>query len=242
MLRGEAVTLRPRKTADKFHISASTLRNYEAKGLIPPSARSANGYRIYTERHEAYLACIQAMSVAFGMEVTTTVLIHLQKTEWDIALWIVREKEIILYEERERLAGLIRELELYTDGTKEFDREQLFNIYEASLKTGVPKSTIRYWEKEGVLTVERNPANGYRLYDGVLLFKIRLMQVLQSCVYSEETVALKRSLKRINSHQVEEFLTYAHQMSAHLNKTLLAQVKALSRLYEVIEMEDLRTE
>jgi len=234
------MTLRPKKTAEKFNMSASTLRNYEAKGLIPPSARSANGYRIFSERHEAYLACIQAMSVAFGMEVTTAVLLHLQHKEWDKALWIVRKKEVIFYEEKEKLVALLRELERYADGSKPLDRERLIGIHEASFKTGAPKTAIRYWEKEGMLTVGRNPGNGYRLYDEAGLFKIRLIQALQSCVYSEETAALKRSLKSIDPYRIEEVISCARRLSHHFNKTLMTQMKALGRLCTVMEMEQAR--
>lgn len=59
--------------------SASTLRNYEAKGIIPPAERPANSNRIYTDLHARYLAFIQTMAPAFGKEMTTEVLHCLQQ-------------------------------------------------------------------------------------------------------------------------------------------------------------------
>ncbi len=97
------MTMRPKKMAAKFRISASTIRNYEAKDLIPPAERSSNGYRIYTNQHTAYLSCIQAMAPAFGMEVTAEVLRCLHQDKPQDALWIIREKEVALYEEKEKL-------------------------------------------------------------------------------------------------------------------------------------------
>lgn len=112
---------RPKKLAEKYGLSANTLRNYEAKGLIPPADRSANGYRMYTERHEAYLACIQAMSAAFGMEVTSEVMHCLGQNELDDALWIVREKEVMLHREKASLDQLVKELKSYFEGSQACD-------------------------------------------------------------------------------------------------------------------------
>ena len=39
------------------------------------------------------------------------------------------------------------------------------NINEASLKTGISKDMIRFYEKKGLIRPKRNPANNYRCYD-----------------------------------------------------------------------------
>lgn len=227
--------MRPKKTAEKFKMSASTLRNYEAKGLIPPAERSSNGYRKYTIQHEMYLACIQAMAPAFGMEVTTEVLHSLQRGEWDNALWIVREKEVTLYEEKKKVKQLKRELEEYSVTGQGFSTEERFSIHDVSLQTGVQKSAIRYWEKDGFFTAGRNPENNYRLYNEADLVKITFIQVLQSCVYSEDTVALKQSIKMLDQHNLEEVSKLADQVLTYLNKTIRSQMRAISHLYQLVE-------
>jgi DNA-binding transcriptional MerR regulator len=224
--------------AEKFKMSASTIRNYEANGLIPPADRSANGYRIYTEQHEAYLACIQAMAPAFGMEITTEVLHCLQRGELDKALWIVKEREVSLYQEKARVEKLIKELEAYADGSQTHDLKQRFNINEVSIRTGVPKSAIRYWEKVSLITAERDPANDYRQYSEAHLFKIRLIQVLQSFVYSEDTVSLKKSIAAIDDHNIEHVMKLAEKILIYLNNTNRSQLKALYYLYKLIRLTD----
>jgi len=227
--------LRPKKTAEKFKMSASTLRNYEAKGLIPPAERSPNGYRKYTLQHEMYLACIQAMAPAFGMEVTTGVLHSLLQGEWDKALWIVREKEVILYEEKKKIEQLKTELEQYFYTGRGFSNAKRFSIHDVSLQTGVQKTAIRYWEKDGFFTAERNPENDYRLYNETDLVKVKFIQILQNCVYSEDSVALKQSIKMLDQYNVEEISKLADQVLTYLNKTIRSQMQAMAPLCRLVD-------
>ncbi|WP_339293929.1 MerR family transcriptional regulator [Paenibacillus sp. FSL W7-1279] len=226
---------RPKKLAEKYGVSSSTLRNYEAKGLIPPAERSSNGYRMYTEHHEAYLACIQAMSAAFGMEVTSEVMHCLGRNELDDALWIVRDREVMLHREKASLDQLVRELKSYSEGSRAHDFNQYFSIHEVSRRTGVPKSAIRYWEQSGLFTAKRDPDNEYRLYNEAHLFKIRMIQVLQSSVYSEETVYLKQSIAGLELENIEHAMKLTERIQAYLHKTIKLQMRALYFLYRLIK-------
>lgn len=227
--------MRPKKTAEKFKMSASTLRNYEAKGLIPSAERSPNGYRMYTLQHEMYLACIQAMAPVFGMEVTTKVLHSLLRGEWDKALWIVREKEVSLYEEKKKVEQLKMELEEYFNTDQGFSNEKRFSIHDVSLQTGAQKTAIRYWEKDGFFTAERNPENDYRLYSETDLVKVKFIQILQNCVYSEDTIALKESIKMLDPYHTEEISKLADQVITYLNKTIRSQMQAMTPLCKLID-------
>lgn len=230
---------RPKKLADKYGLSANTLRNYEAKGLIPPADRSANGYRIYTERHEAYLACIQAMAAGFGMEVTSEVMHCLGRNELDNALWIVREREAMLHRNKTSLDQLVRELRSYSEGDQVYDSSRHFSIHEASRRTGAPKSAIRYWEKSGLFTTKRDPDNKYRLYNEAHLFQIKLIQILQYSVYSEETVYLKQSIPLLELENIKHVMNISESIQAYLNKTIKLQIRALYFLYRLILLAEL---
>lgn len=225
---------RPKKLAEKYGLSANTLRNYEAKGLLPPADRSSNGYRIYTERHEAYLACIQAMASAFGMEVTSEVMHCLGRNELDEALWIVRDREVMLHRDKVSLDQLVIELKLYSEGKQSFNFNQQFSIHEASRRTGAPKSAIRYWEKIGLFTAERDPDNKYRIYNEAHLLKIRMIQVLQSSVYSEETVNLKQSIAVMELKNIEDAMRISEHIRAYLHQTIQFQMRAVYFLYRLI--------
>ncbi len=216
-------------------MSANTLRNYEVKGLIPPAERSSNGYRMYSEQHEDFLACIQAMSPAFGMEVTTKVLHCLQRNEIDDALWTIREREVLLYRKKASLDQLVIELKSIGEGHQACDFSQRLSIHEVSSRTGTPKSTIRYWEQSGLFSTQRNPDNGYRLYSEADLLKIRMIQLMQNCVYSEEAVNLKMSIALLEMQNIEHAMKLADCIRVYLNNTIKLQMQALCYLYRLIQ-------
>jgi len=229
------MSMHPKKMAAKFMISASTIRNYEAKGLIPPAERSSNGYRVYTDQHAAYLSCIQAMAPAFGMEVTAEVLRCLHQDKPQEAMWIIREKEVALYEEKEKLEELIQDIRIYANENKSPYAEVSFTINEASELTQVPKSAIRYWEQAGYVTADRDPDNRYRRYNRTHLLKIRLIQVLQSSVYSEDTVNFKQSIAAAEHTDLLGVMHVAENVRTYLDKIIESQMCGISYLYQLIQ-------
>jgi len=228
--------MRPKKMAAKFRMSASTIRNYEANGLIPPTERSSNGYRIYTDRHAAYLSCIQAMAPAFGMEVTSEVLRCLHQDKPQDAMWIIREKEVALYEEKEKLERLVQDIRSYANENKSPYAEEPFTINEVSELAQVPKSAIRYWEQAGYVTADRDPDNRYRLYSGFHLLKIRLIQVLRSSVYSEDTVNFKQSIAAAEHTDLQAVMNVAANVRAFLDKTIESQICGIYHLYQLMHL------
>lgn len=229
------MTTSPKKMAAKFMISASTIRNYEAKGLIPPAERSSNGYRIYTDQHAAYLSCIQAIVPAFGMEVTAEVLRCLQQDKPIEAMWIIREKEVALYETKETLERLIQDIRIYANENKSPYAEKPFTINEASELTQVPKSAIRYWEQAGYVTADRDPENRYRRYSGSHLIKIRLMQMLQSSEYSEDTVNFKQSIAAVEHTNLQGVMNVAENVRTYLDKIIESQMCGISYIHQLIQ-------
>lgn len=228
--------MRPKKMAATFMISASTLRNYEANGLIPPARRSANGYRFYTDLHAAYLSCIQAMAPAFGMEVTTEVLHYLQRDKTHNALWVIREKEVVLYEDKEKLEKLIEDIRLrLNENTSSFAMER-FTINEVSNLMKIPKSTIRYWEQVGYVVADRDPKNGYRCYDGDHLIKMRLIQAMQNFVYSQETAKYKTSIAAVERGDLQSIMKLAENIRIYLDGRIESQIGGISRLYNLVQL------
>lgn len=230
------MTIRPKKMATTFMISASTLRNYEAKGLIPPTERSANGYRIYTDLHAAYLACIQSMAPAFGMETTTEVLHNLQREKPHDALWVIREKEVALYEEKVKVERVIEDIRLELNEKKSSYAKERFTIGEVSELTKVPTSAIRYWEQAGYVTADRNQENRYRCYSGAHLQKIRLIHALQNSVYSEDTVKLKQLIAGAEHTDLQSVMKLAEEIRSYLNKCIESQMCGISCLCQLIQL------
>lgn len=227
--------MRPHKIAVTFRISPSTLRNYEAKGLIPSAERSGNGYRYYTDLHAAYLSCIQAMAPAFGMELTTEVIHNIQRDKRHEALWIIREKEVVLYEDKEKLERLIQDIQVFADDKTSLYQKQRLSINEVSTLLNLPKSTIRYWEHAGYVVADRDPNNSYRYYNGDHLLKMRLLQIMQNFVYSEETVKYKQWIAATEHRDLQNIMKLATEIRSYLNKRIELQMCGISRLYQLIQ-------
>ncbi|MFM9279902.1 MerR family DNA-binding transcriptional regulator [Paenibacillus jiagnxiensis] len=228
--------MRPKDLAGKFSISTSTLRNYEAKGLIPQAQRTASGYRHYTDKHIAYLSCLQAMAPAFGMEVTTEVLLAMQSQDIDKALWRVKESEIQLYNNRQLAMQSLRELEAEGNfGNNAQAETHWMTVGEAAVAYDVPATTLRHWENVGLITSKRDPNNGYRLYIRSHLRKVLLIRTLRSSVYSEATVRLKQEIAELDEHNLEQVSKMAASLLEYLNGVNRAQLKALFHLYQLIE-------
>lgn len=61
-------------------------------------------------------------------------------------------------------------------------------IGELAARTGMPASTIRYYEKEGLLPKAQRGANGYRVYQASTLERLDLIQLGQKLGFSLEAI------------------------------------------------------
>lgn len=61
-------------------------------------------------------------------------------------------------------------------------------IGELAVRSGIPASTIRYYEKEGLLPKVQRGANGYRVYQASALERLDLIQLGQKLGFSLETI------------------------------------------------------
>jgi DNA-binding transcriptional MerR regulator len=228
---------RPIDIARKLHISTSALRNYEAQGIVPPTKRLSNGYRIYTEEHIAYFECIQAMAPGFGMEVTSEVLRKIQLNDIHAAFWLVKEKEASLYRDKKVTESTLQILQSQKcDLSKE---NEWMTIGEVSEQTRIPRTAIRHWEKIGLITASRDMANGYRKFNGSQLRKILLIRSLRTSVYSLDVVHLKQAIEELDHDNVENAITIAIDTLKYLDKISEVQLRGAHYLYTLCRLLNL---
>ncbi|RKN78282.1 MerR family DNA-binding transcriptional regulator [Paenibacillus ginsengarvi] len=224
--------LRPADIAKQLGISTSSLRNYEARGLVPPAKRAPNGYREYTSEHPVYFECIVAMSPGFGMEITSSVLSLLQRRELGEALWLLNDAQTAMHEDRKMLdeaEGLL--IQIKEEKTRERTRK---NIGEMARATKLSASTLRYWEKEGYIQSARtNETNRYRQYDLFQEVKIWLLKSTQNAVYSSDVVLLKQAIAKLSEgdlHTLQALIETARGALVQRNRE---QLGGLHRLYQL---------
>ena len=62
-----------------------------------------------------------------------------------------------------------------------------------------------------------------------------MIQVLQSSVYSEETVYLKQSIAGLELENIEHAMKLIERIQVYLHKTIKLQMRALYFLYRLIK-------
>jgi MerR family redox-sensitive transcriptional activator SoxR len=66
---------------------------------------------------------------------------------------------------------------------------ELINIREMSKRSSVPAATLRYYEKLGLITSERETSGGHRRYSEATLYRITYITLAQRVGFSLEEIA-----------------------------------------------------
>jgi DNA-binding transcriptional MerR regulator len=224
--------MRPIDIARQLKIGTTTLRNYEERGLIPPVQRSSTGYRIYTEEHLAYLICVREMLLAFDLTFIAKVIKEVKEGHIDAALWIANKAQADLWNEKQTYKKTV-ELLLHNNLNTAVPKQM--SIGEISKETGIPVTTIRYWEKAGLLFPERNNENGYRIYTKE---HIRQILTLNAIKLSVRTHRLKHFFRTMQETYAsfdytnrEEIARFLDSISVQLNQMNRSQIHSISSLY-----------
>ncbi|WP_343209399.1 MerR family transcriptional regulator [Anaerolentibacter hominis] len=190
-------TYRTSEIAALIGIHPNTVRLYEEWGMIPRAEREANGYRIFTAVH---LEQIKLVRIALRAEVLQNGLRRLARKIIKISARGDYEKAL---EETGRYQKLIRAEQNYAreairiaaaimDGGKEKQEDAIWTRQEAADCLDVTIDTLRNWELNGLIEVKRK-ANGYRVYNGEDLDRLRVIRCLRCANYS--LMAILRMLR-----------------------------------------------
>ncbi|WP_029192393.1 MerR family transcriptional regulator [Paenibacillus harenae] len=230
------MALRPADIARKLNISTSSLRHYEEWGLIPPVERSAKGYRVYTEFHVAFFECIRAMADGFGLQLTAEVLKNIHTNRVNFAFWLVNEAQSSLHNEK-----IISEKTLKSLEEPLIAQEGPLTISEISRETGIPTTTIRYWEKVGLLTIPRDNENKYRILNQNHIRQIRVIHTLKSSpyVYTYSLNGIKEIIRELKSDDFDKIRKISTDYQIHLDRMNQLQMKGVRYLYQLCEKLEL---
>ncbi len=195
--------LRPIDIAKKLDVGTSALRHYEEWGIVPPANRKLNGYRIYTEEHEAYFQCIRAMYHGFGMAVVRKIMPMIQEHQFTKSLWEVNRVQADLFQRKEQATKALEILK--PENMKAFmdkRKKKWYTIGEVEKEIEVPATTLRHWEKEGLIKPSRDPESGYRVYGREDIRRLLIIRTVQSSVFFLDSV--REVMKKVNQHSISE--------------------------------------
>jgi len=224
--------MRPIDIARQLKIGTTTLRKYEERGLTPLVLRSSAGYRIYTEKHFAYFICVREMLLAFDLTFIEKIMAEVKEGHIDAALWIANKAQADLWNEKQTYKKTV-EILLHNNFKTAVTKRM--NIGEVSKETGIPVTTIRYWEKAGLLFPERNKENGYRVYTNELIRQILTLNAIKLSVRTHRLKHFFRSMQEtyaaFDYSNREEIATFLANISDQLNQMNRSQINSISSLY-----------
>jgi DNA-binding transcriptional MerR regulator len=230
------MAIRPADIARKLKISTTTLRKYEEFGLTPPVPRSESGYRLYSREHVAYFVCAREMIPAFTTKEIAKIFKEIIAKEIDKALWMANKSQAKLHSEKLILEKMVKNL--LNDNNKQVSKNQYkLTINDLSKETGIPVTTIRYWDKVGLISVSRSEDNNYRLFTVEHIKQVLLIYALKYTVYSKyrrhSIEKIRQDLETFDSADINRITTMINNIETYLSQINRAQISGISALYRL---------
>ena len=184
------------RTSDLAHavgIHPNTVRRYEDWGLLPPIARSPSGYRLFTQQH---LDCLRLARLIYAAEYPgrelrasgNEVIQCAKNGDWKAALEKAQKYLFSVKIELERANQAANLLEHWAQNEQADSEEAPLAIGEVSRLLGASLDVIRNWERDGLLSVRRNPYNGYRLFERKDIERLQIIRMLGHSGYSHMAI------------------------------------------------------
>ncbi len=227
------MAMRPVDIARRLKVSTTTLRHYEEFGMIPNVIRSSNGYRIYTAEHIAYFICIREMMHGFTLSEIAKFLKPVLAKQTDDALWMANEAQAALQKDK-YVCDQIKQRFLFK---RKITASKEYSIDAVSKATGILPSTIRYWDKIGLISAGRCTTNNYRAFTQTHINEILMLQALKLSMrargekYAVEQI--RKEMQKFNIDDTEKLSAIVASIENHLMELNRAQIRSISALYHL---------
>jgi len=182
--------------------SVQQVRDLERLGVIPPAVRQANGYRRFTDLHVIALRAYRCLAVAVGPVIARATMSAIRTVTYDEAVARVVALHVDLAHSRHDTITALHALDtIVAEST--FDAPpapgDAMSIGELSAALGVRSSTLRFWEREGLVTSERGDPLAARRYPLRAVRDARIVAALRAGGYRIPAVhAVMTSLRTLN--------------------------------------------
>ncbi len=204
------------KIAKAVGCHPNTVRLYEQWGLISPVARSPKGYRLYTDEHldQMRLARLALEGAYPGPNIRRSIigLIKIVAShDYPAALEKVYQHLQIVLAERDQAESAVKFLQRWALGDAAEQDDASMQIQQVAALLNVTIDMLRNWERNGLVSVPRNPANRYRQYGGPEIGRLRVIRLLRQTGYSPNAILrmmieLDRSRGQISPEELRRVL------------------------------------
>jgi len=190
-------TLRTSEIADAVGVHANTVRLYEEWGFLPPIPRTDSGYRQYNEFHLDQMRF--ARKALHGgwpgpkIRKSALALVRCAATgELAEALVMARDHHALVLAELDYAETAVVYIQQWLKGGVTESITNPLSINQAAKLLKVSTDRLRDWERNGLLTTQRNPKNNYREYGVEEIGRLRVICALRRARFS--TLAILRML------------------------------------------------
>ncbi len=189
--------LRTSEIADAVGVHANTVRLYEEWGFLPPIPRSASGYRQFNEFHlDQMRFARKALHGGWpGPKIRQSALALVRCSaagELAEALAMARDHHALVQAELDYAEMAVLYIQQWLKGEVTESLTKPLSINQAAKRLDVSTDRLRDWERNGLLTVPRNPKNNYREYGAEEIGRLRVIVALRRARFS--TLAILRML------------------------------------------------
>jgi DNA-binding transcriptional MerR regulator len=184
--------LRTSDLAKAVGVHPNTVRLYEQWGFLPEAGRSPSGYRRFTEYHLDQLRLIRLIFSGGwpGRSIRKLGLgIIEHSAAGDLGGALEMAHQLVLQVQSELAQA-------ESAGTPVDATTKSLHIGEVADLLNTTIDAIRNWERNHLIAVPRDPANGYRLYGASEIGRLRVIRMLLRAGYS--MMAILRMVSQID--------------------------------------------
>lgn len=203
--------LRTSDLAKELGVHVNTIRIYEASGFLSSVSRGPNGYRQYCAIHleQARLAHLALRWPYVGNKQRLLGLVK-SAASGDLgeAMELAHEYLVFVRAERTHVEAAVTFLQHWATGQVVDTLPRPLPIRQAAAHLNVSVDMLRNWERNGLVTVPRDPANQYRLYGSAELGRLRVIRLLVKRGFS--LIAILRMLRQFDQGNIQHLREALH--------------------------------
>ncbi|MGB8940527.1 MAG: MerR family transcriptional regulator [Streptomyces sp.] len=182
--------------------SVQQVRDLEGLGVIPPAARSSNGYRSYAPVHVHALRAYRGLASAVGPVTARQMCAELRTETLSAAAAAINAVHVRLARERDEALRAQEALRAIRSeaGAGGFEPEgDAMTITELAGALAVRPSALRFWEEEGLVAPERVTSLRARRYGLAAIRAARIVAALRATGYGIPAVRdIMHSLRQLD--------------------------------------------
>ncbi|BCL80945.1 MerR family transcriptional regulator [Ktedonobacteria bacterium brp13] len=197
--------------AKELGVHTNTIRLYEASGFLSPIPRGTNGYRQYSTLHleQARLAHLALHWPYIGDKQQLIMLVkNAADDDLGMAMEFAYQYLAQVRVERTYAESALEFLERWAAGRTLDASPHPMRIRQAAIHLNVSVDMLRNWERNGLLTVPRDPTNLYRLYGSAEFGRLRVIRMLVRSGFS--LTAILHMLQQFDSGNTQNLRESLH--------------------------------